>query len=89
MLDYLKARVIRRQGHGGNHVILNKDKKFKAIRHKEHETVYSWFPTIERATQWIEEQRHNPRLGFNVLKCEVFPSDDGGYRACVAGNGTV
>ena len=91
MLDYLNARVVRRHhDHGGHNGLLHKDKKYKAVRHHEdYETVYAWFTTREAAEKWVEEQRKNPRLGFRILKCEIFPTEDMAYRACVAGNGAI
>lgn len=88
MLDFLNVRVVRKHhSHGGNNVILHKDKKYKAVEHRDYESVYSWFSTREAAEKWVEEQRKDSQLGFRVLKCEIFQTEQLDYRACVAGTG--
>ena len=90
MLDFLGTRVIRKHyGHGNKNGILHKDRKYRSNHHKDQETVYAWFSTSEDAAKWVEEQKKNPRLGFKIQKCEIFPTEDMAYRACVSGNGAI
>ena len=93
MIDFLRVPMIRKESHhyekGNGHALSHEVRKPKIVQHRGTVSLFSWFPTREAAERWVNEQKKNARLGFNIEKIEIFQTEQLDYRACIAGAGAM